>query len=356
MWPEFVMEAKVNLMETFDASVIVPTYNRKESLRETLHSLVHQTWPADRFEVIVVDDGSSDGTDELVKDDFPFTLRYVRQPNQGSAVARNTGAEQASGQVLIFLDDDMLVEPEYIAGLIAEHRAHSRIIGMGTELPYLLPDATPIARMNAGRRESDTGKLTDTFINFTECVTNNLSIERHDFFDMGMMQDVAGDGPTWWGDIDFGYRAAQSGFRFRRSSKAVCYHRDYSLRDLVTAKTRHYRIGRMAVPLFNKYPGMQSHLPMFDDKTRVAWGQDSPHLVARKLARHVASSPLVLGGMEQLAAFLEGHYPSPILLRPLYRWILGGHIFRGYRAGLQEYGRTTVQAQVDVHKTKTQTP
>jgi len=328
-------------MNTFDASIIIPTYNRKESLRETLLSLTRQTWPADRFEVIVVDDGSTDGTEEIAKDKFPFTLRYVRQSNQGSAVARNTGAKQASGDVLIFLDDDILVEPDYIAGLIEEHQNHPRILGMGTELPYIPPNATPFAQINADGKWSDPAQSSGAFVDFTKCVTNNLSVERGDFFEIGMMQDVAGDGPTWWGDVDFGYRAAQSGFRLRRSGKAACYHRDYSIHDLTTAKTRSYNIARMAALLFHKFPDVQPHLPMFRDKTPIAWGQDSLRLTTRKLARHVTSSRPVLTGMELVVNVLEQRYPSPKLLRPLYRWILGGYIFRGYRVGLKEYGPIT---------------
>jgi glycosyltransferase involved in cell wall biosynthesis len=320
-----------------DASVVIPTYNRKESLRETLRSLAQQTWPADRFEVIVVDDGSTDGTEEIVEDAFPLTLRYFRQSNQGSAAARNTGAEQATGNVLIFLDDDMLVEPEYVAGLIEEHRNYPRIVGMGTELPYIPPDATPLGGGTRGE-ESGPAELVGAFVDFTKCVTNNLSVERDSFFEVGMMQDVAGDGPTWWGDVDFGYRADRAGFRFRRSGKAACYHRDYSTRDLRTTSTRYYHAARMAVVLFHKFPDIQPHLPMFRDKTPIAWGQDSPRLVARKLVRHIASSRPVLRGMEALVTVLERCCLSHSLLRPLYRWVVGGYIFRGYRDGLREHG------------------
>jgi glycosyltransferase involved in cell wall biosynthesis len=321
-----------------DASVIIPTYNRKESLGETLRSLAQQTWPADRFEVIVVDDGSTDGTEEIAGNTFQFTLRYFRQSNQGSAAARNTGAEQAAGNVLIFLDDDMLVEPDYVAGLIEEHRIYPRIVGMGTELPYIPPDATPLFWGGTRGEESSPAELVGAFVDFTQCVTNNLSVERDSFFEIGMMQDVAGDGPTWWGDVDFGYRADRAGFRFRRSGKAACYHRDYSTRDLRTTSTRYYHVARMAVLLFHKFPDIQPHLPMFHDKTPIAWGQDSPRLIARKIARQVASSRPVLKGMEQFVRVAEQCCPSPTLLRPLYRWIVGGYIFRGYREGLREYG------------------
>lgn len=69
-------------------SVVVPTYNRGEYIRETLDSVLHQTFSD--YEVIVVDDGSTDGTEEIVRP-YMDRLRYIRQENKGAAVARNTG-------------------------------------------------------------------------------------------------------------------------------------------------------------------------------------------------------------------------------------------------------------------------
>jgi hypothetical protein len=77
---------------------------------------------------------------------------------------------------------------------------------------------------------------------------------------------------------------------------------------------------------------------MFRDKTPIAWGQDPPTLIIRKLTRHIASSQLIIKSMELLVNILEIFYPSPKLLGPFYRWIVGGYIFKGYRQGLREYG------------------
>jgi glycosyltransferase involved in cell wall biosynthesis len=324
-------------MSELDASIIIPTYNRKASLLETLGSLAQQRWPLDRFEVIVVDDGSSDGTETIADRHLPLTLRLIRQANQGSAVARNTGAQAAQGHLLIFLDDDMLAEPDYVAGLIEEHAAHQRIVGMGRELAYIPSSATPFARMAAQAAAAHSQHQSGAFVNFTDCVTNNLSVLREDFFLIGMMQDVAGDGPTWWGDVDFGYRAAQLGFRFRRSSKAACYHRDYSMRDLQTASQRLYKVSHMAVALFQKFPDLTACLPMFRDKAPVDWRRDSASLITRKLLRVLVSAPPVVWIMEQIAYRLEEGNGSPLLLDSLYRWITGAYIFRGFRAGLRNH-------------------
>src|SRR5829696_3704016 len=99
-------------------SIIIPTYNRKDLLRETLNSLAQQTYPSNHFEVIIVDDGSTDGTAAIAAEAFPFILRYFWQSNQGDASARNLGAQQSQADILVFLDDDILVGTGYLTHLI----------------------------------------------------------------------------------------------------------------------------------------------------------------------------------------------------------------------------------------------
>jgi hypothetical protein len=78
---------------------------------------------------------------------------------------------------------------------------------------------------------------------------------------------------------------------------------------------------------------------MFHDKTPMIWGQDSPPLLARKLARSMASFRPALWIMEKIVIILEKSYPTSKLLPPLYRYIVGGYIFHGYREGLRKFGK-----------------
>jgi glycosyltransferase involved in cell wall biosynthesis len=84
-------------------SVIIPAFNRVLLLQHTLRSLVSQTWPA--FEIIVVDDGSTDGTAEMAEK-FGHPVRVIRQHNQGPAAARNRGFYESSGDYIHFFDSD----------------------------------------------------------------------------------------------------------------------------------------------------------------------------------------------------------------------------------------------------------
>ena len=119
-------------------SVVIPTFNRKDSLRKTLDGLARQTCPAPQFEVVVVSDGSADGTDAFLteyRETAPFTLRPVFQPNGGPARARNNGIEHARGEVVVFLDDDVEPAPELLAVHAAAHAGEDCVVVIAPMLP-----------------------------------------------------------------------------------------------------------------------------------------------------------------------------------------------------------------------------
>lgn len=312
-------------------SVVIPTYNRKESLLRTLASLSRQTYPAEQFEVILVDDGGSDGTEGVTELRYPFRLRYVRQANQGAAAARNRGALEASGDVLIFLDDDISVDPQFVDSFQAELGHDWPIVAVGTLRPPRWQDQSTFRDLYA-RLTATAG---DPDIAFTDCLSGVLAVKGEHFRQIGGMQDVAGDSRTAWGDVDFGYRAHCLGFHFRRALKAVGYHDDQAIRDLQTYCRVQENASRQAVRLFQKYPELRACIPMFRDKDPIAWRQDPPALILRKLARQVISLPPALRVMEGLARTLETRCPSSAILKRLYRWIVSAYIYRGFREGLQ---------------------
>jgi glycosyltransferase involved in cell wall biosynthesis len=101
-------------------SVVVPTYNRRAGVERLLRTLAEQTFPSSQFEVVVVDDGSTDGTAEaLARFEAPYRLRALTQANAGPAAARNNGLQHAEGRLIVFLDDDVVPSP----GLLATHAA-----------------------------------------------------------------------------------------------------------------------------------------------------------------------------------------------------------------------------------------
>jgi glucosyl-dolichyl phosphate glucuronosyltransferase len=101
-------------------SVIIPTYNRSELLEQTVRSFLAQDYPADRWELILVDNRSTDNTGELtlrlaVTHD---RVRALTEQRKGAHFARNTGALAAAGEILYFTDDDMLAEPDMLGEIV----------------------------------------------------------------------------------------------------------------------------------------------------------------------------------------------------------------------------------------------
>jgi GT2 family glycosyltransferase len=108
-------------------SIIIPTFNNTNALLLTLTSLELQTFPMDRFEVIVVDDGTfDDATTEAIKNYNPqYKLIYIsNNSRQGRAHTRNVGAKSAQGKYLVFLDADFLVVPEFLNTLSTYHHRY----------------------------------------------------------------------------------------------------------------------------------------------------------------------------------------------------------------------------------------
>jgi glycosyltransferase involved in cell wall biosynthesis len=316
-------------------SVIIPTYNRQEFLRRTLVSLAQQEWPAAPFEVIVVDDGSSDDTAAVAAEPFPFRVRYIRQANQGDAGARNTGARQSRADVLVFLDDDVVVSPHYLYHLAHAHHSQPKAIVVGTEHLWLESSDPPVHAAPspaAGSDQPDTVPMP-----FADVCSNNMSLPREAYFAIGMMHHLGFSGSSIWCDVDFTYRAYRQGYDFRRSTRAVCWHRDHIFENLEKHTRRRREAAYRAVVLFQKYPELISFVPMFEDKTPIAWGRDRPGLIARKIARPVTSSRPFLWTLAQLVTSLERVKISGGLHRMLVRWLIGGHVYQGYRAGLREF-------------------
>jgi GT2 family glycosyltransferase len=104
-------------------SIVVPTYNRPEQLAACLRALAHLDYPRERFEVIVVDDGSEEPLDAVVEPRRgELALALVRQSNSGPAAARNTAAAMARGEFLAFTDDDCAPCPNWLRALAGRFR------------------------------------------------------------------------------------------------------------------------------------------------------------------------------------------------------------------------------------------
>ena len=241
-----------------EASVVIATYNRNELLARLLATLAEQTAGRDRFEVVIVDDGSREDAAPVAA---PFAdslqISVIRQKNSGVAVARQRGVLKARGRIVIFLDDDMRVPNGFVAEHVAAHAGHDDRVVMGE----LLPDER-LARMplferfhayqleKAARRHSAAG----TFAGH-DVYTGNLSLPRDLFLRAG------GFDPAFFiEDTELGVRLEQCGAKFVFSRAAAAIHAsDHT--SLESWLDRCYREGRDWVRLSRKHPSVHAASP-----------------------------------------------------------------------------------------------
>ena len=192
------------------ASICIPTYNRREILLRTLQSLNVQTAPPDSYEVIVADDGSSDGTPEMLATlQTRYRLRCVTQPNAGPAAASNTAARLAEHEVLIFLDDDQIASPGLVKAHLDAHEDHGPVLVQG-----LYPLAPGCKRRGSSllydRHLMAALEPIDVVHPMTPHIWSaNISVPRSTWAEIGgfdeSFREYGGE------DTDFGVRAAATG-------------------------------------------------------------------------------------------------------------------------------------------------
>jgi glycosyltransferase involved in cell wall biosynthesis len=266
-------------------------------------------------------------------------LVYSKQKNQGASVARNHAADLAKGEILLLLDDDILIVPEFLSSMYMIHQKDPMAIVVGNL--QSMPGECHSVYEKISKEESATpppsnGAIVEE-IDFTACLGGMTSLRRQAFFEIGKFQDLAQDGRVAWGDLDIGCRAYRAGYKFYRSYPAIGYHDDFSIQYYKMSAKRWERTSATAIKLFQVYPEIQALLPMFTDKRPILWGKDAPSLIIRKVLRRLTSTKIILSIIEWMIEILEKYYPKEVMLKPLYHLGMGGHMFRGYQQGLIDY-------------------
>jgi len=132
---------------TLTVTVAIPTYRRAGMLRQTLEGLVRQDYPADRLEILIIDNNSPDNTREVVASfaTAPHAPRHVLETKQGANHARNRAIAEARGEIIVFGDDDILIEPNWVREIVAPfaNNPPGRVGAVGGEVIPVFPDGCP---------------------------------------------------------------------------------------------------------------------------------------------------------------------------------------------------------------------
>lgn len=194
-------------------SVLICSRNRKDLLRRAVQALWQQACPMDDFEIIAVDDGSEDGTSEMVSGliaESPCSMKLITQPyRQGLASGRNRAIREAAGEYIIFIDDDIIADKNFIAEHIRFHEKYPKSVVKGwvNHTPDL---------------ERKVPKFNRADISTAFFWTSNVSVSRQALLDVGLFDEDFKE--YGWEDLELGLRLKEYGLTSRYNKKALVFH------------------------------------------------------------------------------------------------------------------------------------
>lgn len=316
--PQAILNTSSPKCHSLFFSVIIPTYNRLPILRKCLAALSQQRLLlAHTYEVIVVDDGSTDDTIPWLQAQAFPQLQHHSQSHQGPAAARNLGIQMAQGDTIIFIDSDLVVTEYFLqshaeAILSAQQRlGHDRLFTYGRVIQtynFEDPSATPY-------------KLSDYSAAYF--ATGNVAIGRH------WLERAGGFDPSFqqygWEDLELGVRLQQLGLKLVKAPNAVGYHwhPPFSLDQLPQLIEQEQQRGRMGAQFYRKHSTLT--VKMMVQLTighRLLWGLLTVHghLNERTLA-------------SLLQCLIHHHHPQMALglARIFLNWYQVQSTYRAYR-------------------------
>jgi glycosyltransferase involved in cell wall biosynthesis len=197
-------------------SLVIPAYNASKTIRTCLESALNQTISRESYEIIVVDDGSTDGMAKIVEE---YPVRLLRQENQGPAVARNKGAYAASGDILVFTDSDCELDAHFLVQMGEIFEREPAIAGV--QGSYRTKQREFMARFGQVEIETRYAKMArEPYIDFigTYAAAYRRSVfVENDGFDTGFPR-ASGE------DTEFSYKVQKQGHKLVFSTEAFVYH------------------------------------------------------------------------------------------------------------------------------------
>jgi glycosyltransferase involved in cell wall biosynthesis len=308
-------------------SVIIPTYNRSDILGRCLQTVLEQSAYRSAYEVIVVDDGSTDDTEQVVaRFADEERVRYFRQSNAGPAAARNLGIREARGELVLFIGDDILVPPNLLelhAARYAQFRDGSTAV-LGTSVWSPEIDLTPLMRYSQEGRAAPMfqfSRICDPDnVSYEFFITSNISVPRQFLFDSGLFDEVF---PYAYGeDTELGYRLVKRGLRIVLEPRAQVYHH-----HVITYRglCRRARIaGRVSILQVQKHP---------------EWGSlDFLKLSRRGRFKDRIGRVLMWSVLDPFLNLADRRCWDVFFLPSLYDWAFERYRFWGQLEGLEMFG------------------
>ena len=336
--------------ETPLASIIITTYNRCEALAQTVAALSCQETGGELYELLVVDNGCTDGTAALLREqEAAGVVRALRlAENAGIGAARNVALREARGEFLIFVSDDVLVQPDFIARHVETLRRFPGfwVVGRTEQLAEL--DSSPFGRYLSGlegafdeeRRGVGVPKkelLAPGVYELEWPTARNLSLPRADLDRIGLFDEQFRNACE---DQDLALRARwEIGTRFLRCEAISCVHNDQAadLERYCRAQERGAHDTALFVRKYREWYAEHGAAPIMTLNAPLSV-KDGPRLAAVKLVKALLGTAALAALVRHSARAAERLRAPYRLLTLLYRMQIGIAIRRGWRSGSRAGG------------------
>lgn len=302
-------------------SIIIPSHNRSSSLRRALDALHSQTYPIELMEVTVVADSCIDDTVTMLQDyKAPFKLNVIEVTCRSASMARNTGAAAATGQLLLFLDDDIEALPPLVESHVRTHQEHPGRAVMGP-YPPKLQGATRFFDVEVRSWWEDKFyQMRQPAHRFTyqDLLSGNLSLDAQLFARLDGFDSAFGN--CGGEDYEFGVRLLKAGVSFAVAEDAVGYHYEHETNNLDRSFRRCRQEGRSDVLIGQRHPELRPSLHVKDYET--------PYSLADKILVALTffwpeAIDLLAAGLRKALDLLES-----LRMRGTWRWLRAK--LRGY--------------------------
>jgi len=226
-------------------SVVMATYNRAETLRQTIRYLCEQQLNPNLYEVIIIDDGSPDNTREVVeqaKQRVSFCLKYLHHPNHGPGYTQNRGIREAQGSIVHLMADDIFMTSSALKTHLDYHIKNPAdeiaVLGRVLQSP-LINQSVFLRTWKAYRLDNFSAHQELPYYMFWAC---NISFKRDFMLRYGMFREQMGQaGAASHEDVELGYRLHKAGLRIIYCREALGYH--YHVATLEHTMMRSYERG-----------------------------------------------------------------------------------------------------------------
>ncbi len=247
-----------------DISIVIPTLNRSKTLKRVIEALIDQTYPKDKYEIVIVDDGCTDDTAEMVRGVLQYartinlSIVYIHQDasKRGPAGANNLGIKTAKGEYILMMNDDVIAD----RNLVKQHVETQNFASLRQNNPQSKYGIIVQGRVINTSSLEDLGKKHDGYsggysnLSFGYFTTWNCSLRKNTLIEAGLFDEDFRD--LCWEDVEFGFRLRRLGVKQIDNKNAFGYHfrHVFNLDQIEWVRTKSINMGKNGMIYYRKHP------------------------------------------------------------------------------------------------------